>query len=183
MQEVEVKYLVSDETALLVALDGRGVRLSGPVRQDDQAYAPVTWQYGMPKKDVPFARLRTQSGRHLFTVKRPINNELACLEHETTVADRGQMHAALLSMGFTPTVQIVKTRRIGRWGEVTVCVDAVDGLGTFLELETMADDQESGADAQERLHVQATSLGIAMERVGQTYDSLLRAAARPQPVA
>ncbi len=93
------------------------------------------------------------------------------------------MHAALLSMGFTPTVQIVKTRRIGRWGEVTVCVDAVDGLGTFLELETMADDQESGADAQERLHVQATSLGIAMERVGQTYDSLLRAAARPQPVA
>ncbi|WP_158244937.1 CYTH domain-containing protein [Verrucosispora sp. ts21] len=63
-----------------------------------------------------------------------MNNELACREHETVVADRAQRHEALLSTGFTPTVRIIKTRRFGAWEAVTVCVDAVDGLGTFLEL-------------------------------------------------
>jgi adenylate cyclase, class 2 len=181
VQEVEVKYLVTDEVALLAALAEHGIALSEPVRQDDQAYAPSSWRYGMSKRGVPFARLRTQAGRHVFTVKRPMSNELACLEHETVVADRGQMHDALLSMGFTPTVQIIKTRRVGVWGAVTICVDAVDGLGTFLELETMAQEDEAGAVTQERLHKQVMALGIALERVAQAYDSLLRAARVPEP--
>ncbi|MEW2385570.1 CYTH domain-containing protein [Micromonospora sp. NPDC047707] len=181
MQEVEVKYLVRDEPALLAALADQGIALSEPVRQDDQAYAPSSWRYGMSKRGVPFARLRTQAGRHVFTVKRPMNNELACLEHETVVADRGQMHDALLSIGFTPTVRITKTRRVGAWGAVTICVDVVDGLGTFLELETMAREDEAGATTQERLHKQVMALGVAVERVTQTYDSLLRAAKAPEP--
>ena len=41
----------------------------------------------MSKLGLPFARLRTQNGRHLFTLKRPIDNEMACLEFETEVAD------------------------------------------------------------------------------------------------
>ncbi|MER6756599.1 CYTH domain-containing protein [Micromonospora echinofusca] len=175
MQEVEVKYLVSDESALLSALAGQGIRLSEPVRQDDQAYAPASWRYGMSKRNVTFARLRTQSGRHLFTVKRPLDNELACVEHETVVADRAQMHDALLIMGFVPTVRITKTRRTGTWGEVTVCVDVVGGLGVFLEVETMAGENDAGTETQERLHSQVVALGVAVERVTHTYDSLLRA--------
>lgn len=50
------------------------------------------------------ARLRTEAGRHLFTVKVPGDNELSCEEHETEVADRDQMHAAVEAKGFTPTV-------------------------------------------------------------------------------
>lgn len=63
-----------------------------PVHQDDQAYAQYGWCYGMSKLGVAFARLRTQDDRHLFTLKRPTDNELACLEFETEVVDRDQMH-------------------------------------------------------------------------------------------
>jgi adenylate cyclase, class 2 len=109
VQEVEVKYRILDVEALTAALTARHVSLSAPVRQDDQAYAPIGWQYGQHKVNVPFARLRTQNGRHLFTVKKPLANEMACLEHESEIADRDQMHAALTAMGFYPTVRIVKT--------------------------------------------------------------------------
>ncbi len=177
VHEVEVKYRVRDEAALLAALAAHGVVLSAAVRQDDQAYAPAAWRCGMSKIGVPFARLRTEDGRHLFTVKRPVDNEMACLEYETVVADREQMHAALVAMGFTPTVRIVKIRRTGRWGEVSLCLDTVDGLGAFVEVEALIGAEESGRAAQERLDSLVSGLGVAVSRTTDTYDSLLRAAA------
>jgi adenylate cyclase class 2 len=46
VREIEVKYRVGDLAGLLAALAERGVVLSAPVRQDDQAYAEVDWQSG-----------------------------------------------------------------------------------------------------------------------------------------
>lgn len=174
-REVEAKYRVADEPALVDALRQRGICLSAPVRQDDQAYAPDEWRYGMSKIGVPFARLRTQGGRHLFTVKRPIDNEMVCLEHETVVADREQMHAALLTMGFQPTVRISKLRRSARWGEFSLCLDSVDGLGLFVEVEILLGGDASGRDAQELLDRWVRSLSVPVQRTTDTYDSLIRA--------
>lgn len=65
-------------------------------------------------------------------VRVPGKNKLSCEEHETVVADRNQMHAAVVAMGFTPRVRIVKVRRRGQWGEVSTCLDDVAGPGMFL---------------------------------------------------
>lgn len=174
VHEVEVKYQVWDTKSLAAALGRARVSLQPPVAQDDQAYAPAAWAYGMSKLGVPFARLRTQGARHLFTVKVPQLNELACVEHETFVADREQMHRSILLMGFVPTMRIVKQRRTGVWDDAVVCVDEVAGLGTFLELERLVRGDQSGEEVQEDLDVRARSLGVDMRRTSETYDSLLR---------
>jgi adenylate cyclase, class 2 len=184
VHEVEVKYRVDDLAELLAAVDREGVALGPGIVQDDQAYAPSSWSPGASKIGVPFARLRTEAGRHLFTVKVPQDNELACLERETIVADREAMHEALQLMGFMPTVKIRKTRRVGSWGDATICIDVVDGLGVFVELERMVPACESGTGAQAELDARVRRLGVAAERVDQTYDSLLRlavAAGRARP--
>jgi hypothetical protein len=54
VREIEVKYRVDDLEALLVALKSRGIELSEPVFQDDQAYAPADWQFGDSKLGVSF---------------------------------------------------------------------------------------------------------------------------------
>lgn len=177
VQEVEVKYRVLDAEALAAALAAREVSLSPPIRQDDQAYAPVGWAYGQPKLNVPFARLRTQDGRHLFTVKKPLANEMACLEHESEIADREQMHASLMSMGFYPTVRIVKTRRTAVLGSLSLCLDDVEQAGVFLEVEQLVPHEESGEAAQQRLDEFAQALGVPLQRTTDTYDSLIHAAA------
>lgn len=174
MQEIEVKYRVLDPTAIAEALALKGIRLSMAVEQDDQAFAPTGWEYGHSKVGVPFARLRTQDGRHLFTVKRPVDNEMSCVEHETEVADRDAMHAAIVAMGFYPTVRIRKTRRTAGVGEVSVCVDQVAGLGCFLEVEKLVGTGESGREVQRELDEFVQLLGIAVERTHETYDSLIR---------
>ena len=111
MREIEVKYRADDLEAILAALKSRGIAVSDPFHQDDQAYAPTGWQFGDSKTGVPFLRLRTVRGRHTFTMKQPAQNAQACLEHETEVADRDAMHNAVVTMGWRPTVRIAKTRR------------------------------------------------------------------------
>lgn len=175
MREVEVKFRVCDANALLEQLESRGIALGEPMRQDDQAYARNGWSYGMDKARVPFARLRTQDGRHLFTVKMPQDNELACSEHETHVADREQMHEAILAMGFWPTVRIEKTRRTGIYEGISLCLDDVDGLGVFLELERLVPDDTPADIVQNDLAKLVTLLGVEVERITETYDSLIRA--------
>ncbi|WP_189041314.1 class IV adenylate cyclase [Micromonospora sonchi] len=174
--EVEVKYRIGDLAALEAALAVRGVVLSAPVEQDDQAYAPVGWEYGQSKIGVPFARLRTERGRHLLTVKTPVANELSCVEHETEVADREQMDAAIRQMGFYPTVRIRKARRTATFRLMSLCVDEVDGLGAFVEIERIVTDGEAGERIQAELDRFAATLDVFLERTTDTYDSLIRAA-------
>ena len=175
-REIEVKYRVPDRAGLQTVLRNRGLVLSTPVHQDDQAYAQDGWCYGMSKLGMAFARLRTQEGRHLFTLKRPIDNELACLEFETEVSDRNQMHEAILCMGFYPTVRIAKVRRTAKLGELALCFDEVEHLGSFLEIERVIPPGQTGEAVQADLDAFARSLGIELERTTDTYDSLLRAA-------
>lgn len=175
-REIEVKYRLSDVAALTAALDARGLTLSAPVHQDDQAYAPEGWSYGMSKQGVPFARLRTQGDRHLFTLKRPIDNEQVCLEFETEVADRVQMHEAVVNMGFYPTVRIVKSRRMAHADDLALCLDDVEHIGAFLEIERVVLPGQSGEAVQAELDAFARSLDVELMRTSDTYDSLVRAA-------
>ncbi|HUC25259.1 MAG TPA: CYTH domain-containing protein [Streptosporangiaceae bacterium] len=176
MQEIEVKYRVYDLAALERELAVRGAALSRPVHQDDQAYAPRGWTYGQPKTGVVFARLRSEGDRCLFTVKMPLDNEMACVEHETAVADRAQMHEAVLAMGFVPTVRIVKTRRSAKLGEIAVCVDDVEHAGLFFEVEKVLAAADRPVAIQDQLDYFARSLGLVLDRVTDTYDSLVRVA-------
>jgi adenylate cyclase class 2 len=175
VREVEVKYRVQDLEALLKALEMRGIKLGEPFCQNDQAYAPHGWAYGDDRCGVPFARLRTVHGRHVFTLKRPAENVLSCEEHETAVADRDQMHCAVVAMGFRPTVRIVKMRRTGSLGDMVLCLDELDGLGVFLEVERMVPDGVPGEAVQAELSRFVASLGVDAEQTSQTYDDLVRA--------
>ncbi len=176
MREIELKYRVEDLEALVLALKARGIELSESVFQDDQAYAPAGWQFGDSKLGVSFLRLRTVQGRHYFTLKRPADNAQDCLEYETQVTDRQAMHHAALHMGYRPTVRIAKTRRMATLDNCTLCIDEVEGVGGFLELERMAPDRADAQAIQADLAAFVSSLGIAAIRTDQTYDSLVHAA-------
>ena len=176
MREIEVKYRVCDLDALERELAARGAALSHPVRQDDQAYAPAGWQFGDSKLGVSFLRLRTVQGCHYFTLKRPAGSAQDCLEYETQVTDRQAMHQAALHMGYRPTVRIAKTRRTATLEDCSLCIDEVEGVGEFLELERMAPDHADAQAIQADLAAFVSSLGIAATRTDQTYDSLVYAA-------
>jgi adenylate cyclase class 2 len=70
-------------------------------------------------------------------------------------------------------------RRTGTLGDLVLCVDELEGLGVFLEVERMVADDVPGEAVQDELSRFVASLGIETERIGQTYDSLVRAMLTP----
>ena len=65
-------------------------------------------------------------------------------------------------------------RRTGSLGDMALCVDKLDGLGVFLEVERMVPDGVPGEAVQAELSRFVASLGTDAEQTGQTYDVLVR---------
>lgn len=173
--EVEVRFRLPEPTATLASLRAAGVRFGKPEMQDDQAYAPADWDYSKSRIGITFARLRTSNGKQLFTVKRPVTDVRTCIEHECFISDRESMHEAILLMGFRPTIRIVKSRAIGRLRDLTFCLDEVEGLGRFLEVERLASAEDDTDVARFEIEAFMRQLGVNAERCYDTYDALLNA--------
>ena len=107
---------------------------------------------------------------------QPGENAQACLEYETEVADRAAMHGAILHMGYHPTVRVAKARRTATLERCSLCVDEVEGIGGFLELERMVPDDTPAELIQAELAAFVAAFGVTAVRTDETYDSLVRAA-------
>ena len=70
-------------------------------------------------------------------------------------------------------MEVVKRRRIYRLKDVTICFDEVEGLGTFVEIETKSEDLEA---AKRKIFEVAKLLGFnPSESIRESYLELLLA--------
>ena len=68
------------------------------------------------------------------------------------------------------------SRRTARCGELSLCLDDVEHVGAFLEVEKVIGPGQSGLAVQAELDAFARSLGVELARTTDTYDSLVRTA-------
>jgi len=78
-------------------------------------------------------------------------------------------------MGYRPTVRVAKTRRVATLENCSLCVDDLEGVGGFLELERLVPDDVAAGAVQAELAAFVASLGITAARTDATYDSLVNA--------
>ena len=78
----------------------------------------------------------------------------------------------LVFLGFRPEVKVRKTRRKGNIGGYEICLDEVEGLGAFVELEKIT-EEEAGVVQGEMMKFLA-GLGVdTSQRVVNGYDTLV----------
>jgi adenylate cyclase class 2 len=77
-----------------------------------------------------------------LTYKGPLIDERSKTrrEMETEVADDDAVANMLEALDFDPTATVRKDRDRYRYGEFTITLDHVDGLGEFVEVETETED-------------------------------------------
>jgi len=187
MQEVEVKARVSDFSKLENSLSKLGVTMSEPKEQKDIVYRPIgagvadIYIYPnneeLARRAIPVLRIRETAGKVLLTLKKTIKNELDCIEHEVEVSDAKVLADIIHHAGFLEIIRIRKLRRKGIYksekGEYEICLDQVDELGDFVEVEKLTDGKDSEL-VQEELVTFLETLGILREnRVIFGYDTLL----------
>lgn len=61
-------------------------------------------------------------------------------EIETTIADSVKACQILEALGFTPVARVHKDRTEFRKNNITICLDTLDGLGTYIEIEKLISD-------------------------------------------
>lgn len=163
MREIEIKLKAKDLGALEKKLTDLGCALSAPIHQHDVIYSKdgdtSIWE-GM-KEGYVVVRIRRDDRRAIFTLKQQRTHEHDNIECETRIEDAEAMHRALLLLGFIPEVEVKKVRRKGKLGEYEICLDQAEGLGDFVELEKMADDDANAAQISEELFQKLESLGLS----------------------
>lgn len=100
------------------------------------------------------------------------------LEHETVVGDAGAMQSILAALGYQAAFTVDKTRGTYTRGAITVCIDAVVGLGSFIELECVTDEQSSHDEVVDELLLLLDSLRVSRHALTRrSYLELLITAA------
>jgi adenylate cyclase, class 2 len=170
--EIEVKAKVNDSNNLIHRLKEIGCVLSSPIIQDDFIFN----QSGIDLRDhshnTPVLRIREQKERVIFTVKKNRSNELDCIEKEVDVNNKNMLEEIIKLLGFKKTIEVHKKRRKGNYRDYEICLDEVEGLGTYIEIEKMS--EEDGNKVQNELCDFLKELGVKIEdRVLLGYDTLI----------
>lgn len=96
-------------------------------------------------------------------------------EFETQIANATTMQQILNLLGYKAVDSIVRKNRMELVnGDMTACLDCVEGLGDFLELEIMVENKNQEAAALCRINAVLEELGdLVMERTNISYLSQL----------
>ena len=85
------------------------------------------------------------------------------------------MIAIVKELGFVPFSDLSKTRRTGKLNDVEVFIDSVEGLGDFMELEQLADEDADLAAITDDLWRIMAELGVSrQDEVTDGYDILMK---------
>ena len=142
MYEVEVK-VAADLAAVADRLDELGATQTGDVVQVDTYYDAPHREFAETDEALRVRR-ETRAGETeaRLTYKGPlVEAESKTREEFETAVDDGETADAIFeNLGFTPAATVEKDRRFYRYDGYTVTLDAVEGVGEFVEVETETDE-------------------------------------------
>jgi adenylate cyclase class 2 len=165
MYEVEVK-LRADHGSVRERLEALGARAETTVEQVDRYYDAPHREFAETDEALRLRRVtRPGDGDEAggtetrVTYKGPLVDDVSKtrVEHETTVVDGETMADVLDALGFTPAATVEKRREVYSLDGLTVVLDDVTDLGTFVEVELESEDVEA---ARERCFRVVRDLGL-----------------------
>jgi adenylate cyclase class 2 len=184
--EIELKFRLEDPLAVTQRLMTQGFQFHDRLEQldtyfnaPDRDYARTdealrirrTWRQGLSDE-------RSASVPLLLTYKGPKQGERGKVrtELEIPIAEESaeELQRLLIALGFRKTAEVQKQRTVYRLGpeRITICLDEVQGLGKYLELETMAESAQL-VESLDGLAALARELGLEAEERRSYLEMLL----------
>lgn len=176
--EVELKFALDDAAAVLAQLDKLQATKGTPVEQRDRYFNHPLRDFA---KTGEALRLRTVGERGCLTYKGPLIDTRTKTRREIEIpigrrpADASRFAEILDILGFHEVRTVQKTRLVYKlfWEDrnIELAFDEVVGLGTYLEIETAADESDCAAAGDSILRF-AGQLGLR-QPIRKSYLTLL----------
>ncbi len=150
MLEIEVKARIPDEEGLKRLERYVAEWESLPKRHQCDTY------FSHPCRDFAKSdealRIRRQDGNTYLTYKGPKRDDFSKTRKEIEVKASEGVSGLLESLGFSEVKTVYKTRRPFRKGSIMLFLDEVEGLGSFVEMESLSGEDVSAEDLLDILH-------------------------------
>ena len=173
MTEVEVKAKVSSFAEIQSELTELGCVFSAPLTQKDRIYLPNGIEFPDKTKGTLFARIRNSNGRYIFTLKKQLDTEFENIEHELVIDSPEQANEILKLLDFHEVLNVSKKRIKCNYDGMEICLDDIEGLGSFVEVEKMTNEVDTSKIKKELFEFLET-LGIKKEnQVLKGYATLI----------
>ena len=146
MIEVEIKTAIESIEGIVDKLIDIGFIKGTTVYEEDTYYNAVDRDFRRTDEALRIRRhldLDTKEETYILNYKdkRIDDITMARDEFQTRVQSFEIMDTILIKLGYMPYSGVIKTRIHYRYNEVVACLDRVESLGDFLELEVMARDE------------------------------------------
>jgi adenylate cyclase, class 2 len=172
MREIEVKARLQNKELFLQKAAEKGITFGDPIVQED-----TTYETEIPKDDPRWNifRIRKQGDKLILTMKyKASSRSRDNHERETTIADADQVAGMLERVGYTYGIQIRKSRQIAHYNDLELCLDEIDKLGSFVEVEKLTSEEADVDAIQAELWNLLLELGVSSEdRTHKGYDILM----------
>jgi len=184
MIEVESKFKMSGDMTqsdLLAILKDQFITPISSKRQIDTVFllpeqvdAPI-----VPGSKIMRVRdvLNPETGelqQSLMTLKVEGQAKLVSDEYEFVVSDGNAARQMLTALGWQEIVTVDKVRLESKTEDYTICIDEVAGLGLFIELEILTENDANAGDIQQQMCNFLKSLDIDGELWKIPYDTSIR---------
>ena len=166
MREIEVKLRVNNLEELEQQLKDVGLTISKEIVQHDVIYSNAndTHSFIESYEGCNILRIRNENGVSIMNLKQQRSGEMDNIEYETEVKDGDAMHNILLLLGWKPEVEVKKVRKKGKLGGYEICLDRVEQLGDFVELEKLTDENVDPEKVRDELFKELEKFGLKREQ-------------------
>ena len=171
MLEFELKVRTSSLDPVRQQLIGHNARFCGRIHEHDIYYNAPHRDFGVTDEAI---RVRYTNDHALVTYKgaKIKTSGLKAREELNIVVDSGTVFEQMLDrLGFTRTAEVNKWRENYRLFDAAITLDEVEGLGTFVEIEILAEDAHS--DTPARIQEIAKEIGVDGEPILDSYLEML----------
>ena len=171
MLEIEMKVRISSLEEVRRQLHRLNAQFCGRMHEHDIYYNAPHRDFAVTDEAI---RVRYTNDHAVVTYKgaKIPSFSLKAREELNTAVESGEIFELVLDrLGFKKTAEVNKWRENYNLGTIAISLDSVDELGTFAEIEIMADDDDS--DASAKIEKIAKELGIPGEPILASYLELL----------
>ena len=171
MLEIELKVRISSLEAVRQQLHRLNAQFCGRMHEHDIYYNAPHRDFAVTDEAI---RVRYTNDHAVVTYKgaKIKTSGLKAREELNTLVDSGAVFEQMLDrLGFTRTAEVNKWRENYRLSGAAITLDEVEDLGTFVEIEILAEDENSNTAA--RIEEIAKEIGVSGEPILASYLELL----------
>lgn len=166
--EIEIKLPIDHPEEIKEKLLSKGFQEEAIVHESDTYYNSMYHDVKKLGEALRIRKIRDLSTGQTraqinFKGKKMDHVSMSRQEYETDVENPECMEQIIIALGFSPEAGVQKTRCYMKRDEMTACLDQVDRLGDFLELEVMVSEASVRENYLQMMNELLEELGLSMK--------------------